>query len=945
MNNINTNKLQNKLILYIAIAMVFIFIANISILFYIQKQYQTSNEQKYKKDIQLSLQHTIKHHLKDFLNRLTYISDEIDIYKYIEKNDQDSIYKLLYPKFIFLQKQNIFIKELHIHLADGTSFLHIYKQKQYSNKSHEREILKHIHKNHKKIIAFELGKDSSNLYRLINPIFNKAGKYLGAIEIGIDPNFILKAIKDMNNFCGVFLINKEYGLDPNKDQVQIGEYVTYSTINKTAKQLLLKFDQKDLNNSSRHYIKGKEYISHIVDLKGFNDKENLKIIFFQSLNNSFSSFIYASSLKFIIMLIVFLILLLIIYKTIKRYQNKIAHIYKEQSKAVVENRYMLQKVFDTTPDIMTTANKNGILNANNALLEFFDYKSVKEFTKEHKCICEFFVEEPGCIYEYIDGVYWLDYVIKNLNHTYKVCMYKGSDKHYFNVNVKKFSYFKEDIYLIVCSDITELKLSSERYTFALNATNDGLWDWNLANDYVYFSDNWKKQVGYKPDELENNLSTWKKLVHPDDIQSAMFDLSENINGNTKFYENIHRLKHKDGHWVWILDRGETHFNSDGKAVRMIGTLTDISKIKILEQKLKTQKELFDLFMQNIPASIFIKDSNGKYIYVNSTAKKLYNDTNILGKEAKDYFDQETLPKILNINRQAYIKGKHDEIIKVNLSDKESYQRMVEFVINEDKDDKKLAIIAFDITKEYKTKKELEYKEEIMIAQSRHAAMGEMISMIAHQWRQPISVISMDANNILIDIEFDTLNDASLTEYANNILVQTQELSNIIDDFRDFFKPEKIPEEIYIKSIFDDAAAIIGKSLENHNIKYTLNIQEDIKIYTYSRELMQVIINIIKNAKEALLEETTNMSQINSFIEDIGDNVYIKICNNGKSIDADIIDKVFEPYFTTKNEKNGTGLGLYISKTIIEKHLNGYLYVKNTDNGVCFYIEIPKYIKK
>jgi len=255
------------------------------------------------------------------------------------------------------------------------------------------------------------------------------------------------------------------------------------------------------------------------------------------------------------------------------------------------------------------------------------------------------------------------------------------------------------------------------------------------------------------------------------------------------------------------------------------------------------------------------------------------------------------------------------------------------------------VIFNDITELEIAMTELKEKDEIMMAQSRQAAMGEMISMIAHQWRQPISAISMGANNILADIELDMVDTESLRTGSLNILRQTQELSKTIDDFRNFFRPEKMSEEVLVEDVFKETFSVLGKSLENNNIEVKKEFHSTSKIETYSRELMQVFINILKNAKEALVENRAENREIDISIKDSLDMVVIDICNNGGIIPENIMDKIFNPYFSTKDEKNGTGLGLYMSKTIIEKHLKGTLTVTNIADGVCFKISLPKSLNR
>ena len=232
------------------------------------------------------------------------------------------------------------------------------------------------------------------------------------------------------------------------------------------------------------------------------------------------------------------------------------------------------------------------------------------------------------------------------------------------------------------------------------------------------------------------------------------------------------------------------------------------------------------------------------------------------------------------------------------------------------------------------------KDKLMVAQSRHAAMGEMISMIAHQWRQPLTTISMNVNNILADIELEDIDEENLKTTSQNIIQSTQYLSKTIDDFRDFFKPDKSHELINIKDVINNSIAIIGASLKSNDIKLNIECNSTKSIETYPRELLQVLINIIKNAKEALEKIPEENKKIDIFCEGNEEFIKIDILNNADKIPEDMIEKIFVPYFTTKDKNIGTGLGLYMSKIIVEKHLNGELTVQNEKEGVSFTIKLP-----
>jgi len=238
-------------------------------------------------------------------------------------------------------------------------------------------------------------------------------------------------------------------------------------------------------------------------------------------------------------------------------------------------------------------------------------------------------------------------------------------------------------------------------------------------------------------------------------------------------------------------------------------------------------------------------------------------------------------------------------------------------------------------------KEILKKDELLRIQSRQAAMGNMISMIAHQWRQPISVISMIANNVLIDLELGTEpNKDVLIAQMNDVVGNTQYLSTTIENFRDFFRPNKPKEEFTVSKFFEILNNMVAKSFANNDIKLELNIKEDITLSTYKNELLQVFLNIVNNAKDALISSgvKNGFVRIDTWVE--ADSLKMSVCDNGGGFGVDIEERMGEPYFTTKDEKNGTGLGLYMSKTIIAEHIKGALEWKNKDGGACFLITIP-----
>ena len=233
------------------------------------------------------------------------------------------------------------------------------------------------------------------------------------------------------------------------------------------------------------------------------------------------------------------------------------------------------------------------------------------------------------------------------------------------------------------------------------------------------------------------------------------------------------------------------------------------------------------------------------------------------------------------------------------------------------------------------------KDKQLIQQSRLAQMGEMISMIAHQWRQPLGAIGSVNSTIEIKATLDSLDKEKTLRYTNKISELIQHLSQTIDDFREFFKPDKEKVEVSCNELLRSVLNISTNSLQANNINLIQELNCDCKFKTYPSELKQVILNLIKNAEDILLEHNIENPYIKlSTYCDIN-KIIIEINDNGGGIDKGIIDKIFDPYFSTKKHKNGTGLGLYMSKTIIEDHCGGNLRVSNNSNGAVFQIILLK----
>jgi PAS domain S-box-containing protein len=383
---------------------------------------------------------------------------------------------------------------------------------------------------------------------------------------------------------------------------------------------------------------------------------------------------------------------------------------------------------------------------------------------------------------------------------------------------------------------------------------------------------------------------------------------------------------------------------DNGKMGLLIALTDITE----KHEARWISALLRKFFDNTNEGMIITDKDGLIATINPAF------TRITGYSQKEVLGQN--PRILKSGeheQEFYEKMWHDVLengrwegeIHNKRKDGEVYPEWLTItpLRDENGEIEHFVAVFFDLTQLKITQQRMDEQDKIILVQSRFSAMGEMISMIAHQWRQPITTIGMGVNNMLMDIELSDIDTEAFKSHLLLINDQVQFLSHTIDDFRDFFKPGKKAEDMHINKAIESVLKIIGKSLENNNVKVELQTQYDPVITAYESELIQVLLAIINNAKDALVEHAVKPAIITITTRenrDFDGFVELRICDNGGGVPEDIMQKIFEPYFTTKSAKSGTGLGLYIAKSIIEKHQKGTISVENIDNGACFTIHIP-----
>ena len=337
----------------------------------------------------------------------------------------------------------------------------------------------------------------------------------------------------------------------------------------------------------------------------------------------------------------------------------------------------------------------------------------------------------------------------------------------------------------------------------------------------------------------------------------------------------------------------------------------------LENSLDNFRNLVDLTIEGI---LIVQKS--KIVFTNNEMLKIFNqkEENISNLTLDDIFlnyDNETIQKIIKRN-----ESKTYELIGIK-SSKKTFPCIVKSKKSTFKNLESYIISVIDIS-------EIKEKESILINQSKLASMGEMIGNIAHQWRQPLSIISTSASGLKLQKEFGELKDEDLINSLENINETTQFLSQTIDDFQDFLKKDKKKNEFILYSNIEKVLNILYSSFRMHDIILIENVDKSSTIKTYENELKQVILNILNNSKDALKNITNSKRYIQINTLNCDNIIYLEFIDNGGGIPEEILNRVFEPYFTTKHKTQGTGLGLYMTHKIITQSIGGEISIENCE---------------
>jgi signal transduction histidine kinase len=364
------------------------------------------------------------------------------------------------------------------------------------------------------------------------------------------------------------------------------------------------------------------------------------------------------------------------------------------------------------------------------------------------------------------------------------------------------------------------------------------------------------------------------------------------------------------------------------------------------------------FAQNYKEALSIIKTNEIDIVISSLIANDENDGDFLQIK---YLNQ-YVTVLLIINRDeielielATIYGIDNYIL--SSIDKDTFIQKVDKMVTIANQKKELNELTINL--EHRVAEEIEKnreKDKMMLHQSRLAAMGEMIGNISHQWRQPLAALKATMQSIQLKKKLNKLTDEHINESVDTSNMLIEQMNQTIDDFRNFFKPNKTKTKFLLSKVINKNLKLLDGVYKNFNIDIVMNIDSDIEINGYENELSQALLNILNNSKDVLYNRDGKrfifIDQTKQYIKDEFDisreYMVLKIKDNGGGIPYSIINKIFEPYFTTKHQAQGTGIGLYMTKQIIENNMYGFIDVENINydyegemmSGAEFTIKLP-----
>lgn len=510
-----------------------------------------------------------------------------------------------------------------------------------------------------------------------------------------------------------------------------------------------------------------------------------------------------------------------------------------------------------------------------------------------------------------------------------------------------------------------LRKSDERYSLVVTATNDGIWDWDLTKDDVYFSPRWKSIIGYNDDEISNDLDEWQGRMHPADLDRVLRAHEDYLSGVTDQFEVEYRLRHKDGDYRWILGRGICMRDEAGEPYRMTGAHTDITMRRQSERELWETKNTLDNILNSMPSTIVSVDKDARITQWNKTAEEV---TGILAADAYARPFSEVLPGyafLLPHITESIATGTNISMEKmaVQEGDRTRYFDIIIYPVVT-RGEFSAVIRLDDMTDRFRI-------EEMMVQTEKMLSVGGLAAGMAHEINNPLGGILQGAQNIKRRVSLDfSANRAAADEvgcplesiraylehrgiirFLDGITESGKRAANIVSNMLEFSRRSEARRgPVNLGELIDKTIELAANDYDLKK-KYDFRHIEIVRafdstlpdVFCSAQEIEQVLLNLLKNAAQAMAERGERDDPPRIMISTNMDHgrVRIDVADNGPGMEEETRKRVFEPFFTTKAVGEGTGLGLSVSYFIITTNHEGTFTVDaEVGRGTTFTIYLP-----
>lgn len=487
-----------------------------------------------------------------------------------------------------------------------------------------------------------------------------------------------------------------------------------------------------------------------------------------------------------------------------------------------------------------------------------------------------------------------------------------------------------------------------RWRLALEGAEAGFWDWDLITGEVVTSSRYKKILGYEDHEFEPSFESWKKRIHPDDLERAVENLKDFMASDSRTLRSEFRMRTKSGEYRWMHFGGAVERDAKGKPIRMTGWMFDVHEIYSARQRLAESEARSKALIEAIPDLMFVMTRDGDYLEVHASNPDLLlaKKEDLLGRNVREFFPSDLANRFLKLTAAAVDEKKMKTIEYVlDLPGGPTY---FEGRITSSSRENEVLLVLRDQTDLKKAQESMRDQQAAMSASSRLAALGEMAGGIAHEINNPLAVAHAHASRLGDAARGGKVDKDMIIQSTEKIESVCLRISRIIAGLRTLARDGE--RDMFIDatvgSIVNDALSVCTERMKHLSINLTTNLDHFAGETLECRpvQISQVLINLLSNAQHAVEERTTyapGERWIRVDCVDRGPDIDIRVTDSGAGIPRGIQDRIFDPFFTTKDVGKGTGLGLSVSASIIRDH-GGRLFLDKGSPATRFVVRLPKH---